>query len=360
MVTVPNKHSPRTLQDEVTAAIAALPGVQVVSTKEAARVDGKEIDLLIDAQVKGSPVSIAVEVKASGYPRDVQMAAWQLAPIRHLGGPALLVPLIAAPALSATSRELLRRQGIGYWDAGGSLYLELPWALYWIDRPAPAPRPRRLRTIFRGSAAQVVHALLLEPKRQWHVQDLATRAEAAPSTVHQVFTFLEEQLWAEKQGKGPKAVRVVRDPGALVDAWAEVHSLATYTPHRFHRWTQQPAELLRSATGALDQLGIEYALTLASGAQLVAPFSTQVPRLSLLVPASAEPDHVAELADLRRVDEGETITFLATHERWPLLFRRRLGGSWVASDVQLYLDLWAWPQRGKEQARHLRAERLGY
>ena len=54
------------------------------------------------------------------------------------------------------------------------------------------------------------------------------------------------------------------------------------------------------------------------------------------------------------------MSFLVTRERSPLLFRRRIGECWVASDVQLYLDLFSWPARGKEQARHLRAERLPY
>jgi len=44
----------------------------------------------------------------------------------------------------------------------------------------------------------------------------------------------------------------------------------------------------------------------------------------------------------------------------PLLFRQRVHDAWVASDVQLYRDLWAWPRRGREQAAHLRAERLTF
>ncbi len=47
-------------------------------------------------------------------------------------------------------------------------------------------------------------------------------------------------------------------------------------------------------------------------------------------------------------------------ERSPLLFRQRVHDAWVASDVQLYRDLWAWPRRGREQAAHLRAERLTF
>jgi hypothetical protein len=312
--------------------------------------------------VKGRPVRFLVETRASGYPRDVQHAIWQLANLPPAKQEVVDVPLVAAPAITETSRELLRRHKLGYWDTGGSIYIDLPWALYWVDRPVPAGRPRVLRNVYRGSTAQVLHALLLEPSRRWHVSELARCAQVSLSTVHQVCTFLEEQLWMDKEGKGPKSVRILHQPGVLLDAWATTHSLADYEARRFHRWARQSVDLLRPVTGAFADLGVEHALTLGSGAQLVAPYGTGAERGWVLLPASAAPrlDEIARAADLQPVDEGETVTFLLTRERSPLLFRRQVQGFWVASDIQLYLDLWAWPQRGKEQARHLRAERLGY
>ena len=130
----------------------------------------------------------------------------------------------------------------------------------------------------------------------------------------------------------------------------------------FHRWARESVEPLRAVAGALADLGVEHALTLGSGARLVAPYGTDAERAWVLVPAGAAGrlEGMARASDLLPVEEGEAVTFLITRERSPLLFRRQVQGFWVASDVQLYLDLWAWPQRGKDQARHLRAERLGY
>jgi hypothetical protein len=270
------------------------------------------------------------------------------------------VVLLAVPALSPGSRELLRNEGISYWDAGGSLYLKLPHALYYVDRPAPKVEDRRIRSVYRGRTAQVLHALLLEPDRWWGVRELAAHAGVSPYTVHQVLTFLEEQLWMDKRGAGPGTERLLHEPGALLDAWAEVHSLAEYVPRRFHAWAQSPTALLRAVTDHLGQFSAEYALTLASGAQLVAPFGTDAAHVTVLVAPELDVPALAEHAGLRPVDEGETVTLLVSRDRAPLLFRREVDGLWVASDVQLYLDLWAFPRRGKEQARHLRAERLRY
>ncbi len=352
------------LLDGLQRALAALPEVELHAVEPERRVDGHEVDMVIRAAVKGRPVWLLVEAKASGYPRDARSAIWQLAPLRRLDAPVPRVPLFVAPVVSATSRELLRSEGLGYWDPGGSLYLDLPWALYFVDRPVPRGRRRTLRSVYRGRTAQVLHALLLDPRRPWKVLDLARQAEVSVSTVHQVFTFLEDQLWMEKEGAGPKAVRHLREPGTLLDAWAEAHSLGHYVAFRFHGWAQQPDELLHRVTESLERRGVDYALTLATGAAYVAPFATEPGPLALLVPAErAMRTQLADvLADtgLRRVNAGEAVTLYAATDRSPLLFRRQVDDAWVASDVQLYLDLYAWPRRGKEQARHLRAERLEY
>jgi hypothetical protein len=350
------------LTSALPAALAQLPDVRIRGVDTDVRVDGKEYDLVVVAEVKGRPVRLLIEVKASGYPRDVQHAIWQLADVPRAKQEVVDVPLVAAPAISEASRELLRRHKLGYWDTGGSVYIELPWALYWVDRPTPVRQTRVLRRIYRGSTAQVLHALLLEPGKPWHVSELAKCATVSVSTVHQVCTFLEEQLWMAQEGKGPRSVRVLHQPGALLDAWAGAHSLAEYEVRRFHRWARQSADLLRPVTEALIHLGVEHALTLGSGAQLVAPHGTGTEHawVLLLAPAASHLDEVARAADLQPVDEGETVSFLLTRDRSPLLFRQQVQDYWVASNVQLYLDLWAWPQRGKEQARHLRDERLGY
>lgn len=321
-------------------------------------------DVIFVGEVEGRSVTIVVEAKAHGYPRDMRAAADQLAHFMKQARPVPhevpVVPMVVAPAISLGGRAVLRERGVGYWDRGGSLYLKLPGALYDIDRPPPPAAGRQRRAPYRGRAAQVVHALLHQPERAWHVGDLAAAAEVSPYTAHQVLTALERELWVDKEGSGPRAVRHLREPGALLDAWAGAHRLEDYTHRRFHAWSQSPKALRREVTASLDTAGVEYALTLAAGAELVAPFATDSGRLAVLVPARADLAGVIREVGLRPAEEGDNVAFLAAGDRAPLLFRQRVGDAWVASDAQLYRDLWAWPRRGREQARHLRAERLPY
>jgi hypothetical protein len=350
----------------VISALSQLNGVSIRLDDQALDTPDQGIDLLIEAQAQGQSFVLLVEIKTYGYPRDVRDAAGMLEKVRdhlaHTIAPRIVVPMFVAPAISETSRKLLREQGIAYWDTSGSLSLDLPWAHYLIEKPSPKQPERVLRDVYRGSSAQVLHALLLDHTRAWHLSELARRAEVAVSTAHQVCAYLERQLWMDREGKGPKSVRVLREPGVLLDAWAASYSLGRYEHVRYHRWAQSQADLLDIVLPAFTANDVEYALTLETGGSLIAPYATPGDRAWIIVPSAVRGrlEDVAAQAGLRRVDEGDRVTFLVARERAPLLFCRQIEGVWVASDVQIYLDLHSWPMRGQEQARHLRAERLPY
>jgi len=344
----------------VREALGSLSGVTVCSVRARpatfARVPGYDVQ----ADVKGQPVVIAVEFMKSGYPRDLKDVVAR-APVTAGRQAVPRVVFVAAPMISPGGRELLRRHHAGYWDAGGSLYLELPWALYQIDRPAVQPE-RPVRELFRGRTAQVLHCLLHEPDRSWHVHELAELAGVSPYTVHQALTHLGGEAWMEKRGSGPQTVRRLHRPGDLLDAWAHVHSLRRN--YRWHGWylrAKTTAERRTTVCQRLEAAGIEYALTLNSGAELIAPHAVGFTEVHALLPATVLVEELAPQMGLKPAVDGGNVRFMGTRDRAPLMFRHQLdGGEWVASDVQLYLDLMNWPKRGKEQAQHLRSLRLPY
>ena len=90
------------------------------------------------------------------------------------------------------------------------------------------------------------------------------------------------------------------------------------------------------------------------------PCVTSVERLSVLIPQGFTGESAIQESKLEPAEEGSNMTFLFSKGDAPLLLPRRISGVKVANDVQLYLDLWASPARGKEQAEHLRRERLPF
>ncbi len=62
----------------------------------------------------------------------------------------------------------------------------------------------------------------------------------------------------------------------------------------------------------------------------------------------------------RAVNEGANLTVIEAKSPGELLFRERIGDVWLASPIQVYLDLLGGEGRAKEMAEHLRKDRIGF
>lgn len=348
------------LLSTITDSLTALPQVQLRRVDRDSKALEPGADAEIHLEVQGRPMCLRIDERKSVYPRDIRAAAWRLSSAPALLRPVPCVTMLIAPSIPQSSRAFLREQNIAYGDGSGSLYLPLSHALFYVDRPVPRQAAREAHNLYQGSTTRVLHLLLSQPQRAWHGSELAKAAGVSPSTVHQVFQVLERHLWMERQGKGPERVRTLTEPGLLLNAWREEHSLRQYEARSFYGWAKSYDLLRQAVTEALERDERDYALTASSGAERVAPFVTGVERLSVLVPRGPSLESVLQEAALEPVEEGSNVTFLLTKDEGPLLLRQRRENVWVANDVQLYLDLWASPARGREQAEHLRRERLAF
>jgi hypothetical protein len=62
----------------------------------------------------------------------------------------------------------------------------------------------------------------------------------------------------------------------------------------------------------------------------------------------------------RVVEEGANLSVIETKSAGDLLFREQLDGTWLASPIQVYLDLLRSEGRAKEMAQNLRRERIPF
>ena len=336
--------------------LSQLPGIEILEVASEQPSSTGAIDQVIALRCKGEPVQLLVEFKVGKlHPKNALRA------IEKLRGQGL--PMLVASSLSEASRSLLRDNNVAYWDLSGSLYLDLPMALYMIDKPAPAtPRENReLKNPYRGSSAQVLHALLLKPEKSWKVTELAEAAMVSPYTSHQVLDYLEKQLWCIKEGRGPQGVRRLSQPGKLLDSWAEHHSWEDYQPLRLHRFSKTQQTQREQLSEFLNSQRLPWVLTLEHGAQALTPFVTKLPAtVTVIAPASNPWLIAAKEFGYREVHNGENLLLWLVKDQVPFIGRRQLEGSMVASSIQLYLDLFKWPRRGREQAQHLRERAIGF
>ncbi len=321
-------------------------------------------DAQIDLQVAGKSFVVLVEAKKTVYPRDVREVIWQFREASHgriRGQGKEPLSLLVAESISPGAKELLRNEHVGYYDSGGSMYLPAPGAYFYIEKPPPKTLAKSIRSVFSGRRAQVLHALLVQNQDWFGVKELAQRAMVSPATTSQVLTELERFDWLVSRGQGPGKERHLREPTALLDAW--VKQLGSIRPPDLRRYyvpATKADKLLERVGEVFGAHEAEYAISHEAAAQRYSPFLSSVSqvRARLLIGVNAD----AAIGDLgaRVVNDGANLTIIEAKSPGELLFRERVGGIWLASPVQVYLDLLRGEGRTKEMAEHLRKERIGF
>ncbi|QDQ29254.1 hypothetical protein FNU76_09480 [Chitinimonas arctica] len=215
--------------------------------------------------------------------------------------------------------------------------------------------------MFSGRRANVLHALLIHPQDWFGVTDVSLRAQVAPSTASDVLGELERFDWLASRGKGPGKERHLREPGELLNAWAERLAGSTVPISRryYVPGLKSDAQIQRLGR-VFDEHQVVYAVSFEAAAQRYAPFLSSVSQVrAWLIPSPGADAAFAEL-DARFVTEGANLTVIETKTAGELLFREQVNGLWLASPVQVYLDLLRGEGRAKEMAEHLRRERIGF
>ena len=321
-------------------------------------------DAQIDLQVAGKSFILLIEAKKAVYPRDVRQVLWQLREASHgqtKGQGKELLSVMIAESISPGAKELLRNERVGYYDSGGSLYLPAPGAYVYIDKPPPKTLAKSVRSLFSGRRAQVLHTMLVHHQDWFGVNELAQQAMASPATASQVLTELERFDWLVSRGQGPSKKRHLREPAALLDAW--VKQLASIRPPNLRRYyvpALKADTLLERVGEVFDAHDAGYAISHEAAAQRYSPFLSSVSqvRTRLLIGSNAD-DAIGDLG-ARIVNEGANLAIIEAKSPGELLFREQVGGIWLASPVQVYLDLLRGEGRSKEMAGHLRKERIGF
>lgn len=321
-------------------------------------------DAQVDLHVAGKSFVLLLEAKKAVFPRDVRQVIWQLRAAsrgRPAGQGESPLSLLVAESISPGAKELLRSERVGYYDSGGSLYLPAPGAYLYIDKPPPKALAKSVRTLFTGRRAQVLHTLLVQHQNWFGVTELAQQAMVSPATASQVLTELERFDWLAARGQGPRKERHLREPAALLDEWAK--QLATIRPSPLRRYyvPGAKADTLATRLGQVFAVHeVQYAVSHEAAAQRYAPFLSNVSQVRVRVLISETAD--AAIGDLaaRVVNEGANLGIIEAKSPGELLFRERVDGLWLASPIQIYLDLLRGEGRSREMAAHFRKERIGF
>lgn len=310
----------------------------------------------------GARTPIIVEFKQ----RANAATAWQLAQYARTH-PDKNVLLIAGET-TREAREILEHHGIAVVDGLGNAHIALPGLLLHLEgtrraaargNDGPIGNTDRPPTRLAGRAGLAAEALLLNKNRAWHVTDLAEEAGVSAGLAHRVLVRLGDEGLVEAEGAGPKRVRRVKDAAALLDLWAEENGeRPTRTLGYFLAPT--PRGVIEELGTRLEHSGLDYAVTGAAAASLVAPFVTAIPVVEIWVTNTAARTELFSKTGVEPVANGQNVVFLQGKDDAAIKFRQRAEEISVVNPFRLFVDLRRDPRRGREQAEHLRREVIGF
>ncbi len=332
---------------EALRIMRAIPGLGVVAEPEGLRSAADAVVMFA-----GTEEWVSIEFKT----RVNATVAWQLV---NLVQPRLEFPLVLIAAeTTADARRILTEHGIAFIDGLGNVHLELPGLLCHIEgtgRSTRPPAPSRLS----GKAGLIAQALLLDPGRAWRIKDLAEQTGVSSGLIHRVLSRLEVEGVVNTKGAGPLRTRHVSDPTALLDLWAE-ENVDRPVRTRCYLLAQTPRQLITELGEGLHGAGIEYALTGAAAASIIAPLITTITVAEVWVAEAADPRQLFDHTAATPVAQGHNVAFLQARSDAPLAFSKQYGNLWMVNQFRLYADLRRDRRRGVEQADHLRREVIGF
>jgi len=262
------------------------------------------------------------------------------------------------PNATTALRDRLRRERESFVDLRGAVFLTFPNLLVDrvnVKRPFRPTLASRSFDPFADRSSLVARTLLNstdDRERAWGVRELAEAAGVGPATVTRSIRALERYNVVQVRRAGRNSEIRLTNARALFTLWTGAYDWTKNQGVAVHAPIGDPARFLRRFAGTLGPR--RWALTLQSGASLVAPLASWE-RIHAYVDVGGPEDlmGIAGQADWPVGDEGRLV-LMKPHYRDSVWHNvRKVKDLPVVSDLQLALDLWHYPLRGREQAEHI-------
>jgi hypothetical protein len=321
-----------------------------------------QFDAVLTLNAGGQRVPVMLELKNFCTPRaTAQIVPW-LAQLKR-AQPRTAFALVC-PRMSPDVQRICAESNVDFIDLAGNVFINVPGTLY-LYRTGMKGNPEDSRIVFRdpyGGRASRVLRVLLEKRRPWRLSDIASEIAAESERIGMDFRIslasisktlrsLSEELLVRREDSIVKAA----DPKRLLLKWAEKY-------RERYRWRARSSFKAPNPFGpsvedvarALEGLGGMIAFTGAAAASTQAPY-VDVNSIEILADPTAA-NLIRNRAQAPRA--GPDLRVIYPFDSGVFMYRRIIGGLPLASDVQVFLDLYGRGGRDAKQADFLMANSL--
>ncbi|EIP98257.1 hypothetical protein OpiT1DRAFT_02710 [Opitutaceae bacterium TAV1] len=334
------------LHDTLDAILRQVPSITRIEAVSGHAAGAMDVDLIATVITSDSrQYRLAVEFSSQGHPRQLREAINRLLRYGHQHGNEI-VPVVAAPYVSAEGAALCSQEKVGYCDFSGNC--RLSFGGIFVERtgsPNRFPRAASAPDLYAPKSERVLRVLLRKPAEIWKVVPLAEAARVSVGTVSTVRSLLLNHEWARETGTGIALAR----PEKLLQDWAAIWVRRRVRIHRFITLSgvnEVECQLAGYARGTTHS----FALTGAAAAWRHAPM-VRYQRVQAYWNGDIE--KLAYATGLRPAEAGFNVQIIEPRDEGIFFDLADFDSVPAVSPVQTFLDLQQEPARGAEAAAFL-------
>ena len=210
----------------------------------------------------------------------------------------------------------------------------------------------KMKNIFADKASLVLRKMLQNPERKWVVRDFTGPGGVSLGMSQEVLKAMEKKGYIERVKKGPNSYTILTNKEKLISDWLEEYS---FDQNVFDTYYSANKNILNKFRKVLKES--QYALTLHTGANLMTSF-VKTEEIFIYINLKDWKKDILDIRqklDLKELVRGGNIHLIHPFYKNSVFFNtQKIKGYTVVSNLQLYLDLYNFQPRGREQAEYLK------
>ncbi|HEB35197.1 hypothetical protein LCGC14_0654690 [marine sediment metagenome] len=340
------------LENKIKEVLCEIPSISIEKTKKDVRISPLfQADLIIEIFLNNKKKNIVVEIKTVGEPRYIRSAVQQLS--SYLRKTIDVYGIIAAPYISEKTGEVCKEANIGYIDLSGNCFLSFD-SIY-IEKKnfiSIVSGKRELKSLFSKKTTRLLRVLLARPEEIWTQISLSNESNVSIGLTNRVIKRLYDLEYIDLDQNKKISLK---NPSKLLDLWRENYSYLNNEVQGFYSPLSRK-EFEERLIEYMSKKNTEgYAFTLFTAGELISPF---VRTNQTFFYFSDNIEKLIKETGLKPVTSGANVIILKPYDEGVFYGIQKVQKRNVVSNIQLYLDLYNYKGRGREQAEYLREKAI--
>jgi hypothetical protein len=212
-----------------------------------------------------------------------------------------------------------------------------------------------MKILLGDKANIIIRAMMSQPDRKWVARDFEKEFGVGRARAAAVLSALRVKGFVGGIRSGRLAHSVLQNKEELLEEWLKVYKFELNEAHLYYSAREDILSRLREYFAAKNE-SKKYALTLHTGANFITHY-VNTPTIYCYLSAEKFKNASLDLRqslDLKELKKGGNIYLIKPYYKNTAFFNTQtIKGYNVVSDLQLYLDLYHFPQRGRDHAEYL-------